>query len=302
MRKVTGKPKTSGARHASTELVDPSKNPAFTYGDNAALQRTLGTDQVKFGDALGNWAGFYEGGLGRETDPYAQEGSDILSRYKGIADKYSNPSTARSADVSSYLDQMRAGLAGYSSPELQGMREQAQKGIDTQYQTSVGQTLKAQSRAGVRGASALAQQQNLERQRIGSQQDLEQGLFVKNADEKWNRLNQYGQAVQGVETNEYNKMLDTTGQYSGQVDKARTSNQAMQQFNLDRLAAEKSGRAATMLSGVDMAEARRRAKMGDARAQQMIDTANSLLKKGRGTEASNLMIAASQSNGSNSGN
>jgi hypothetical protein len=98
-----------------------------------------------------------------------------------------------------YLDKLRAGLGGYSSPEYQAQREQAQQGIANQYQTAASQLAKAQARGKVYGAAGAAQQSNLIRSTQDSKNNLEQQLMVQNINEMQNRLNNYGNANAATE-------------------------------------------------------------------------------------------------------
>ena len=91
-----------------------------------------------------------------------------------------------------YLEMLKAGLGGYTSPEYQAQREQMQQGLNSQYATAQQQLAKAQSRGRVYGAAGAAQQANLSRATQDSKNDLEQQLMVKNIDERQNRLTKYG--------------------------------------------------------------------------------------------------------------
>lgn len=94
-----------------------------------------------------------------------------------------------------YLDQLKAGLGGYTSPEYQAQREQMLRGVRSNEMTAATQLAKAQARGKVYGAAAGAQRANLSRSSQDSKNNLEQQLMVKNIDERQNRLNNYGAAV-----------------------------------------------------------------------------------------------------------
>jgi len=136
----------------------------------------------------------------------------------------------RPAAVQDYINRYYSGLEGYAAPELQGMREQAQRGVDNQYQQSLVQFAKNRARSGVRGAAAGATMRNLDRERIGQQQNLEQDLLVRNADEKQNRL----------------------GQYAGALEGARADEAERRRFNLGQLGTERAGQSDTYFNSLNL--------------------------------------------------
>lgn len=263
------------------------------------LGKELGPDATKVGDALGRKF-FGDNSLGRVADTRSAETQGQIDQYRGIADQYGlNSPTRRSGDVSDYLNKLRAGLEAYSSPELLAQKEQAQRGIDQQYQTSAAQNTKAQARSGVRGASATAQQQNLERSRIGEQQNLEQDLLVKNADEKQKRLLAYGGQLGGIENDEYTRMMTSLGKYGEATRNADTDTLGRQKFNLDQQAAEKAGQAASYYGGIDMMNNQDYQKRAQGYQNEMMDFARQQMKRGRSTTAAGFMQAAGSLFGNN---
>lgn len=136
----------------------------------------------------------------------------------------------RPAAVQDYINRYYSGLEGYQAPELQGMREQAQQGIDRQYQQGLVQLAKNRARSGMRGAAAGATARNLDRERIGQQQNLEQQLFVRNADERQNRL----------------------GQYVGALEGARADEAERRRFNLGQLGSERAGNVGTYFNAINL--------------------------------------------------
>lgn len=231
-----------------------------------ARKGLLGTaeDPLGAGQALAKIGGFYEGGLGRlaqyrkgNTDQMTYTTPEMqaaLGQYQQYAQKYSNG--GRSGDMQSVLNRHKAGLEGYSSAESQGFREQAQRGIDTQFKTGLAQQRIAQARGGVRGASAAAQAANLNRSRIGEQQTLEQDLFIKNADEKQRRLAAYGETLSGAEGDEYNRMMQTQTAYSNLLGGQEQANRDSSKYDLDRLMAERSGALSSVLTAADTRQAK----------------------------------------------
>ena len=126
-----------------------------------------------------------------------QNAPEQEARSKALADKYGSIDPNQQAA----LDQMKAGLGGYTSPEYQAQREQMQKGIQSNLATNMDNLAQAQARGKVYGAAASAQQANQITGANNNQNDLEQQLYVKNIDEQQSRLGKYNTA-QGAATQE----------------------------------------------------------------------------------------------------
>lgn len=248
-----------------------------------ARKALLGTSQdpLAGGLELAKIGGFYEGGLGRMAQYDRGDGTKTyttpemqaaLGRYKQYSDQYANG--GRTADTSDLISRYKAGLEGYSSAESQGFREQAQRGIDQQMRTQLGALRTSQARGGVRGASAAAQQANLDKMRMGEQQNLEQDLFVRNADEKQRRLQAYGDTLRGVEGEEYGRQMQSQNAYAAALGGQEQSNRESSKYDLDRLMAEKSGAMSSVLTAADLAQQERNTK-------RKLDLWNQALRRNR---------------------
>lgn len=176
------------------------RNP---FGKRQPAARGLYQDE-KAADKLAGAFTPSDAGAYSYTDPYANDKSrgiaNSLAFLAGVdpitgqpTGTYGGQNAGRLTDI---LNRMQSGLEGYAAPELQAFREQAQRGIDTSYYTRLRELQSAQARSNVRGASALAQQNNLLRGRTSDQQQLEQDLFIKNADERQRRLRDYAAEVE----------------------------------------------------------------------------------------------------------
>lgn len=157
-------------------------------------------------------------------------GAEVLSNNLYSEGSLGRINEERPAAVQDYINRYYSGLEGYAAPELQAMREQGQANVDSQYQTNLAQMAKMAARNGVRGAAAGAQQNNLERARLGEQQNLEQQLFIKNADERQNRLKDYTGALEG----------------------ARGDEAERRRYNLGQLAAERAGKSGTYFNALNL--------------------------------------------------
>lgn len=116
----------------------------------------------------------------------------------------------RSDEMKQVLGIMQQGLSGLSAPENQALREQAQKSLDTQYQTSLHQQQLSAARSGVRGGAATAQAQNLDQMRINAQGDMEQKNLVDNIAIQDKRRSEYANQVSGQEDKEFGRVKDAT--------------------------------------------------------------------------------------------
>lgn len=192
---------------------------------------------------------FGEGSLGR-LGYMGQEGRGITDMYKNIAQSYI--SGQPSQPMQDVLSRYKSSLAGYSAPEVQGQREQAQRQIDAQYQTEASALKRAQAQSGVRGAAGTAQMMNLNRSRIGQQGQLEQDLFVKNADEMQRRLGEYGSALSNVENQTYARQQDALGKYRDQYAGVRADDVATKGYNDQKVADEMAGRYGALFGGLNL--------------------------------------------------
>lgn len=136
---------------------------------------------------LGNLSGFagmdpnnpnaYAGKISGETQ-------SIIDKYKGNVDY--------SSDTQDIISRMRGGLEGYAAPELNAMREVQARQNQRNLQTTMRDLTNQGARSGLSGAAGSLQRLSAQNAANRSAQDLEQELFVKNADEKQRRLNDFG--------------------------------------------------------------------------------------------------------------
>lgn len=118
----------------------------------------------------------------------------------------------RTTEVQDVLDRYKSGLAGYSAPELQAMRDQASNGINQQAQTNLRALRGVQGMSGIRGGLASAQQYQTLQDAAKQRANFEQQLFIRNADEQQNRLGQYNGALTGAQAEELARKKYNIGQ------------------------------------------------------------------------------------------
>jgi len=176
--------------------------------------------------------------LDRNSQNYAGRRSTGMSNLLGGYGRQMMKSGARSGDMSDIVSRYKSGLGGYTSQQNQGFREQAGRAMDKTYATDAARAKATRARSGVRGASATAQERNLNRDRRQDKRLFEQDLFVKNADEVQKRLGDYSDFTRDLETDEFDKQRLASGDYrdllkdleKGEYDKVQDALKEYQDF------------------------------------------------------------------------
>lgn len=138
----------------------------------------------------------------------------ILQRMNAESDPNSASYVGKNtADIEDVINRFKGGLEGYSSAENAAMREQAVRGLDSTAANERYQRERSNAAGRVRGAAAQAGMGAIdaERQRQGMQMD--QDLFIKNADEKYSRLKDYGQLMRDVDATNYQRRDKAFGDF-----------------------------------------------------------------------------------------
>lgn len=248
------KGKGGGKGKNKTPLTDAQKN-------DQAMAGLYGPEGVNAGNALINKF-LPEGKLGRvSTDVAGLGGENSLRRY---SDLY-NSVQGRDAIQTDVLDRMKAGLGGYTSPEYQAQREQMQRGVNSNYLTSAGQLMRAQSRGKVYGAASTAQLSNLQRSTQNQKDQMEQDLYIKNIDEMDRRNMEYGKYGRGLNEEEYGRRSEATKLYGDEGRKLRDEELERQKINLGQSNAE----LAAQIGAFTGAGAQSIAKQNNKKAQQI---------------------------------
>ena len=262
--------------------------------------------QRQFGDLLGpsaegiNWFAkdiFGPGTGGRVDTGFDDNGNrlgenqKIIDMYKDLALKYADPQAARTIEMKDALEgakqkaersqemrdaveRMKGGLEGYNSQENQAMREQGQREMDRNLAGATSGLAQAQARSRVRGAAAAAQNANLQMGDVEGRRRAEQDLFIKNADEKNRRLNEYGNFLGGQENSEraaqlayagmlggqekeeYGRTRDSTDAYRGALGDMRADELNRAMINMGRQDSEKAGYLGATFGGANIVLAR----------------------------------------------
>jgi hypothetical protein len=174
----------------------------------------------------------------------------------------------RSSDITDIIARMKNGLEGYASDELQAFREAARREVDKARQAEERKLNDTAARYGLRGAAASARMSQLGRQNIEDTAQMEQDLFIKNADERNRRLGDYGSFMRGVEDDEFSRVQrareaqygmasdvdnqyyqrgrEAIGDYTTWLEKMRAGDLDVQKANADQQMAQKDGKASDL--------------------------------------------------------
>lgn len=200
----------------------------------------------KLRDDLAGASDLYRGTFPQEAlpeyqDPYRQDQANLLNlrlayadpnnasfagrlsnESLGVLQDFRNRSTpgspgyvgARSGDITDIINRFKGGLEGYSAAENQALRESAMRGINDQYATDSYSRQQQAARSGIRGGALGAQMAALDRARERDRAQLEQDIFLKNADEKQSRLKDFTAFMRGLEDTEYGRGREAMQDYA----------------------------------------------------------------------------------------
>ncbi len=231
-------------KNNQTPKPPKEKPPLITPGVVDSANELIGKGR-EFGRELGDRY-YAPGSLGRLGEERSADELDAISRLQRAADS----AGVRSADISDLLARRKAGLAGYDAPEMQGMRESMGREITRGGATAASELRRAQGASRTRGAAASAQAANLQRSLQQSRADLEQDLFVKNADERQRRLAEYENSLRGVEGEEFSRGQSARQDLVNQYNYQGGLDQYRKEYNLGQQANEIAGRAGAETGGI----------------------------------------------------
>lgn len=145
----------------------------------------------------------------------SDESRDVLQSFRNRATPGSQGFVnQRSGDITDIIKRFQGGLEGYTAAENTALRESALRGINDQFATDAYDRQRAAAQGRVRGGAVTAQLAALQRARELDRAGLEQDIFLKNADEKQNRLKDYSAFMRNLEDTEYGRGREAMGDYS----------------------------------------------------------------------------------------
>lgn len=264
-KRLKGAKNPSQVKRLNAELAKRGQGGTGYDPNQSALEKLYGKKGNEGGNALINKFA-QEGSFGRFNTGLqgAQEEQD---RTQGLVDKYANPSAAQQEA----LQKMQAGLGGYTSPEMQGMREQNEAAQNSNFATASGQLAKAQARGRVYGAAAQAGAANLNTANINSKNDQAQKLMIANADEQQKRLGAYGQYGNQVQAQQF-AAQNTLNQAQNDLGKSqRGESLDREKLNMGQSLAEKTAQIGLYTGAAGTAVQQASQAKGDEMQQQGIN-------------------------------
>lgn len=132
---------------------------------------------------------------------------DTLLNLNRLRDE-SDPNSANfvgksSNDINDIIERFKGGLDGYTASENNALRESASRGLDADAADLRYKRMRSNAAGRVRGAAAQAGLAGIDRERQQQGMELEQDIFLKNADEKRSRLMDYSSLVRSVDDTNY---------------------------------------------------------------------------------------------------
>lgn len=244
----TGSTNTGGNTTTPPAATDgTTPNPILSTPEGTLTSNILGYGQT-FGDDFANKY-ITKDTFGLVDPTTNKQTQDILDMLKQRA----TDAWQLSALENEAIDQQRRGLAGYASPEVQAMREQAQQEINRQYKTQLAGQLAQAQRFGVRGGGLMAMQQDSGMMRGQAQGNLERDLVIKNAEEIQNRRNAFSNLVTQTEAARNGRGATMTGMYSGAGLNEEAARRAREQFNIGQNTLYDTTRSGLALTGAGLA-------------------------------------------------
>lgn len=242
--KSKGKGKDKSKTSTETKEESVAKATDLTKSQEV-LDKLLapGGAASEYGKQLGNI--YADGSLGRLSTERTAEESEALARLKLLADN----AGVRSQDIVEIMSRMKGGLEGYNSQELQGQREAMGQEVNRNLSSALTEQRRMQGISRTRGAASSAQAANLQRSAMQDKGNIERDIFLRNADEKDRRLQNFGQYTRQVEGDESGRKKEFEGMYQNSVSNLNNIKTQKDVYNSGQQAAEKAGQVAGNLGG-----------------------------------------------------
>lgn len=184
-------------------------------------------------------------------------------RLKGLTKNNEAFAGRHSADIMDIINRFRSGLDGYTAAENTGFRESAERGLDSTLATQLYNTQRDQARSGVRGAAANAQAVGMRNERQRQGRELDQEIFIKNADEKQDRLKTYADFQRTADADAFDRGQQAIQNYETTLGNARNSAFEIGKFNIGQDEKTQSRDVGTQLGLTGLIGTRRSAKRQD---------------------------------------
>lgn len=147
------------------------------------------------------------------------------------------------------LDILESQLGGYTSPEVQAMRESMNQELDRQSAAQEHQAAVTRSQSGVRGAAAMAQSDLIKRSAMETKGNIERDLLIKNADEAQRRKESFASLVRSTEDARFGRSAAAQGMYGSALSGEEAAKTGRQTFNKNQQTNENLAQAGLVMSG-----------------------------------------------------
>lgn len=189
------------------------------------------------------------------------ETQEMLNNLQALADPtFASYAGGRGGEMSDYLNRLNASTEGYSSQELNALREQRRRELERGFQGGRAALARGQNRDRVGGVSRSAQLMELAKDYGAQSAAAENDLFARGADEKQRRLEYYGNALTGATNDEFQRGLQARQDYRDAMQTAQNSQFEKEKVNLGQNAANQAIQSAGILGIMGIGESRRNAR------------------------------------------
>lgn len=296
---ATGRKKKKGKKGKQTAVSQPNETyPGIPAGEEYK-KGSLGYDLTKASEFADKFLGDQLKPLPTLSTDVSPEMQGYINKLSGLAETAGNRSSdissllkqgrqfaanagKRSGDIKDIMSRFKSSLDGYTSAENQALRESAERGIDSQLETQLAGLRSNAARQGIRGGAANLQADELRKERFQLGKELEQDIFLRNADEKQRRLETFGDFTRNVEGDEFDRergaIADSTTAFQTQetledarrgaaYDRFGTALSDKQKFvddrerfNVDQVASDRAAQTAALLGFTNVLQGRADAK------------------------------------------
>jgi hypothetical protein len=230
-----------------------SKNrPKINQNRNKALNR-IGKDLDKSGKLAAEQ--FDLSPLGRLDEGRGDEQTALLDRLQAEMN-----APQRSDAMADFLARAQDASSGYSSQELEGLREQRRREIERGQQSGRASLERGQNNYRTGATQRAAQLFELSKNYGQQSADAENDLFVRGADEQYKRLGDYGNTLTSIEKGEYDREQAGMAGYRDYLGKLQQDQENAQKFNLEQELRDRDLQASSKMGIMGILDSRKNAK------------------------------------------
>lgn len=191
----------------------------------------------------------------------SNETQNLLNLFSAYADPTKGSyAGARSSQMQDAVGRSIAGLDGYTAQENQGMREQMARDTNQNFMTGRAQLMRGQANARTGSTQRAAQLLELTKSYGNTRANLEQDLFVKNADEKQRRLDAYRNFLGGLEQQEYGRGREARTDLGNLSNSTWERELGTSKFNIEQEGRDRASQVSGILGTLGILDARRNAR------------------------------------------